>query len=107
MITDLLIIALICTYCISVSGFIDSMDEILQKLSKNPFYHIPRPFSCPKCATFWCGLIYLLVTHQFTLPGIALACIASWSTELIEPLMHLIKDMFTRAVDALYNYFQL
>ena len=107
MIEKLLLIALVCTYTISYSGFCDSVDEFLQRWLKNPFVHVPKPFSCPLCMTFWCSLIYIALTGNFTITGIALACIASWATKLIEPLLHLLVDFWTRMVDAVYNYFDL
>lgn len=107
MLTDLLLIAFICTYCIGYSGFMDSMDEWLQRYLKNPLAHVPPPFSCPLCSTYWCSILYLIITHQFTLTGIALACVAAWSTKLIDATLHLIEDFYTRMVDAIYNYFHL
>lgn len=107
MLEHLFLIALICTYTIGYSGFIDAVDKFLQRLMKNPLVHTPKPFSCELCSTWWCSLLYIAITGNFTLTGIALCCVASWSTKIIGPLLHLITDFWNRMVDAVYNYFQL
>ena len=107
MIEHLFLIALICTYCIGYSGFIDELDGWLQRYMKNPLVHCPKPFSCELCCTWWGSLLYIAITGNFTLFGIAMCCIASYSTKLIGPLLHLIADFWNKMIDALYNQFGL
>jgi hypothetical protein len=67
MILDLICIWFICVLVIDISGFIDSIKYGLSYLltkGKIPTtdYRL-KPIDCSLCATFWCGLIYVLVTN--------------------------------------------
>lgn len=103
---DLFIIALICSFCIGYSGFIDSLEEYGKKVWGR-FFHIPKPFSCELCSTWWCCVIYMLVTGHFTLTWIAVSCLAAASTAVIVPLIHLVVDFFNKLIECIYNYFQI
>ena len=88
-ITELLWINLIVTL-IFLSGFVDSIDEAINK--RLPFHHLPKPFSCNLCMVFWISLIWVLIQGQLTLLNIALCLINAHLTEITSPLLIVIKE---------------
>ena len=67
---DILFITLVVVFVVDLSGFTESWLAALSRwLGRrvNSF----KPFSCSLCMTWWCGLAYALITHNFTLPIIA------------------------------------
>lgn len=96
MIIDLLIINLIVTL-IFLSGFVDSIDEAINKRWK--FHHLPKPFSCCLCSTFWASLIWVIVAGQVSLLSIALCLINGHLTEVTTPLITLIKNALLKIIE--------
>ena len=106
--SKLILIAFIIVFIIDYSGFIDEMDKILTKAlrSKVPL-HIPKPFSCGFCSTFWAGLIYLICVHQFTFLNIAAVCVVTAFTPEILAFMHFMKDLFNHIMDSISKFLNL
>lgn len=92
---DLLLLALIITYCIDVSGFWNEISGIISgwltdgKIKKS---FTLKPFSCPLCMTFWCGLAYLLITGTFTIPMVAYVCLLSYLTTVFADIMRWVVE---------------
>lgn len=76
------------------SGFVDEMDAKVNKLF--PLHHIPKPFSCVVCMTFWCNIILLLITGNFTLFYIMLALLFSKATTIIQNVINLAEALINR-----------
>lgn len=103
MILDLYLITLIVVFIIDYSGFIDSLKFAISSLLtkgkiKTTEFRI-KPFDCSLCMTFWVGLIYLLITGQFTLFGITIVCIFSALTDTLYNIILLIKDVITYIIN--------
>ena len=96
MILDLLFINIIITL-IFLSGFIDSIDDAIQKRWK--FHHLPKPFSCCLCSTFWVSLIWVIATGQVSLLSIALCLINAYLTEVTTPLITTIKNWMLKIIE--------
>jgi hypothetical protein len=96
MIWNLLWIHLI-VVLIFLSGFIDSVDEAISKRFR--FHHLPKPFSCCLCSTFWTSVIYLLFTKEFTLLTLLYALVSATLTEVTTPLITLIKNLFLKIIE--------
>lgn len=96
MIINLLLINLIVTL-IFLSGFVDSIDEAINKRWK--FYHLPKPFSCCLCSTFWASLIWVIVAGQVSLLSIALCLVNAHLTEITTPLIILIKNALLKIIE--------
>ena len=96
MIIDLLFINIIITL-IFLSGFIDSIDDAIQKRWK--FHHLPKPFSCALCMTFWASLIWVIATGHLSLLSIALCLINAHLTEITTPLITVIKNWLLRIIE--------
>ena len=84
---------------IFLSGFIDSVDEAISKRFR--FHHLPKPFSCCLCSTFWASVIYLLFTKEFTLLTLLYALASATRTEVTTPLITLIKNLFLKIIETM------
>ena len=88
MIWSLLIINLI-VMLIHESGFIDYIDDWVSKKWK--FHHLPKIMVCALCQTFWLGILYILLTGQFTLPGILLCLVNAHLSEVTQGIFRIVK----------------
>ena len=102
-IQNLILIQIIVTSIIDLSGFIYSIKQGIGKI-----LHIPntdriqlKPFDCSLCSTFWSGLIYLLYTHNLTLPYITFLLFISLNTDITITLFYFIKDSLITVIDKL------
>lgn len=97
---DLLLITTIIVFIIDLSGFIQEIETIIwrryfPKLPRD-IIHIPKPFSCSLCLTFWSGLAYLIITGQISIPLIAFTCLLAYSTPIIGDILQGLKDLLIR-----------
>lgn len=104
---DLLFIQLILVFIIDISGFVDTMKSKLASLLTNGMirtneYRI-RPFDCSLCATFWTGMIYLIIFHSFTLPLITFVCLLSATTSLSKDIFYTLYDLIVRLLKKIDN----
>ena len=107
MILNLLLINLILSYIIDISGVVDSIKSTIKKVltkgkMSDPNYSI-KPFDCSLCMTFWISLIYVYLVGQFGIYGIFLACINSYIVQFSKDLYLLIKDIFAKVLDLIYK----
>lgn len=103
MITNLLYLTLIIVFIIDYSGVIEHIETLMTKLFKSKFQlHIPRPFSCSLCMTFWSGLTYLIINNNFTLPLIAYVCLLSALTSVIIDVTNVIINNIRKILTRIY-----
>lgn len=103
---NLLLITCLVVFVIDLSGFIDSVKyAIWKKWIKVGDYHSLslKPITCSLCSSWWLGLIYLLISHQFTLPLIAFQALLSFLTPVIGDMIIWVKDMLTTLINLLYK----
>ena len=105
---NLFLIAVICVFIVDISGAIDSLKSGIKWLltngkMKNSNYDL-KPLSCSLCMTFWSGLIYLLVTSNFTLMYVAIVCLLSAFAGLIKSGILLVEDIVTKIIQLIYKY---
>lgn len=100
---NLLFIQLIFVFIIDISGFMDSLKSgISYILTKGKMKHSDyriRPFDCSLCSVFWAGLIYLLCTHQFTIPMIAFVCLLAGTTTITKDIYYTIMELVTKILN--------
>lgn len=104
--TGVLLIALICTMVIDISGFIGEMEGILAKWLGVKSVRIPKPFSCSLCATFWCSLIYAIIAGEFTLPVIAYSLFIAILTPVFSDIIWNVRDFLGLMVLVAFNFFK-
>lgn len=95
MLLNLLLITIILVYIIDISGAPEDLFKpLIRMLFKMPKTTNIRigPAECSKCATIWIGLLYLLLTHSFTITNIAIVCGFSFITLHIRGLILYIRE---------------
>lgn len=100
-------IAVIMVFLVDISGAVESflglLKWVLTKGKMSDGKYILKPFSCSLCMTWWCGLAYLLVTTQLTLPYLTALCIICALTGVIKNLIILIEDLMTTLINLVYS----
>lgn len=89
---ELLLVALVATYIVDVSGFTESWRGALQRWLKVKTLRPLKPFDCGTCMTWWSCLIYALFTGHFCLETIAFSAMLSWMSFPLGQLMQTIRE---------------
>ena len=105
MILNILLIAIITVIVIDLSGFIQSLEYGLSKWLRIPNVHIPRPFSCSLCSTFWLSIIYIIIIGKLTILNVAMILLISYMTPIIKDILIFLKDMISQIITILYQVF--
>lgn len=95
---NLILIQFIVVNIVDISGI---MDSIKNGLSKWLDIRINKPLpliGCSYCSTWWAGLIYLIVTGNFTLYYIAALLFICSLTTVTSGLTYLIRDILTKII---------
>lgn len=105
---NLFILTCIIVFIIDLSGFVDEMvKRLYYKYIKVGDYHtlIPKlkPLTCSLCLSFWAGLIYLLITSQFTITMIGYVCLLAFLTPVIGDILVMIKDVINKIINLIYK----
>lgn len=103
----LILIAAIVIFIVDISGAVDSLKSGLKWIltrgkMKNSDYSL-KPFDCSLCMTFWCGIIYLLCTGNFTLPYLGFVCLLSCFSGLIKSTILLVEDVLITIIQIIYK----
>ena len=95
LIQNLILINLI-VVLIFKSGFVDDIDDIINK--KFPFHHLPKPFSCALCMTTWISIFWVAIAGQISLLSICLCLINASLTSVTLPLITVIENWLLRII---------
>lgn len=108
---NLLFIAVIVVVITDLSGFIDSLKHLIWKFTwgdKREFRDFDmRPIGCSFCTFHWIGLIYLLISGEFTLLTYMVVVLMSLFTPIFKDIMILAKDFSMKIIDVIYEFFGL
>lgn len=106
-ILNLFLITFIVVFIVDVSGAVDSLKSgikwVLTKGKMSNSNYRLKPVDCSLCTTVWIGLIYLLVTNNFTISYIACVCLLSASTGLIKDFWFLCEDIIKTIINIFYK----
>ena len=99
---NILLIAVVTVCIVDISGFTDSWKSALKRLvtrgrMRDPYYTL-KPFDCSLCMTFWSGLVYLWVTHSFTLWMVTFLLLISVMTPVIKDFIILIRETLIKII---------
>lgn len=105
---NLFILTCIIVFIIDLSGFVDEMvKRLYYKYIKVGDYHtlMPRlkPLTCSLCLSFWVGIIYLLITSQFTIMMIGYVCLLAFLSPIIGDILVMIKDVLNKIINLIYK----
>lgn len=105
---NLFILTCIIVFIIDLSGFVDEMvKRLYYKYIKVGDYHtlIPKlkPLTCSLCLSFWAGIIYLLITSQFTILMIGYVCLLAFLSPIIGDILVMIKDVINKIINLIYK----
>lgn len=105
---NLLIIAFLCVFIVDYSGFIQEMEGIFTRVLKSPIpLHIPKPFSCSLCLTWWSSIIYLIIVHQFNFINILVVGGICCLTPEILSIIYFIKDIINKFFDVVERFLHI
>lgn len=112
LIFNLFLIAIFFVFVIDYAGFITTIEEGLSKMisntrQRNIHIHIPRPFSCSLCCSFWTGLIYIIVTNNFSILNLILVAAAAATTPIIAEIMSFTRDLLIQVIYWLRKLFRI
>lgn len=104
---NLTLIAAIVVFIVDISGVVDSLKSGLKWIltkgkMKNSDYQL-KPLDCSLCMTFWSGIIYLLITNNFTLPYLAFVCLLACFTGVIKTSILLVEDILIKITQLIYK----
>ena len=105
-ILNLLIITAIICFIVDISGITDTFKHFLwKKFVKVGDYHqlSIKPFECSLCMTWWLTLLYIILTHHFTIPYIGCCAMLSLLSSNISDLLRWIKDLLVTLTNLLYK----
>lgn len=105
---NLFLLTCIIVFIIDLSGFVDEMvKRLYYKYIKVGDYHtlIPKlkPLTCSLCLSFWAGIIYLLITSQFSILMLGYVCLLSFLTPIIGDILIMIKDVINKIINLIYK----
>lgn len=93
---NLLVITFIIVFIIDLSGIIDELEKMIAKWLKVTKVHIPKPFSCSLCSTWWLGLLYLIIIGQFTIPYIGYVALLAYLTPVWMNVLIALKELLIK-----------
>ena len=104
---NLILIAAIVVFIVDISGAVDSLKSGLKWIltngkMKDSDYQL-KPLDCSLCQIFWCGIIYLLVIGEFTLPYFAFVCLLACFSGIIKNSILLVEDIITTIIQLIYK----
>lgn len=99
---DIIWIAITWVVILDISGFMDSLKSGLKRLvtrgrMADPNYSL-KPFDCSFCMTFWTGLVYLLVTHSFSLWMVCYLLMVCVMTPVMGLVLVTVRDIFIKII---------
>lgn len=99
---DLFFITVTIVFCVDLSGLIPKLSKkVFKLLYKGVFYtgwRLPL-IGCSLCSSWWCGILYLIITNQFSFALLAYVALLSFLTPVIKDLMIFIKDLFIKILN--------
>ena len=104
---ELLCIATILVVITDISDWADTVKKTISyiltkgKIKKTEYrLHL---VDCSFCQIFWCGIIYLLVIGEFTLPYFAFVCLLACFSGIIKNSILLVEDIITTIIKLIYK----
>ena len=97
---DLLFLTLVVVFIVDLSGFTDSWLSAFSKWLGHTVREF-KPFTCSLCMTWWTGIVYLLVTGQFSIPLLAYVALLAFLSFPIRDFFIFIKELLLKWINKL------
>lgn len=107
MFLNLLLISVILVIITDLSGFPEDGIKPLFRRLTGGIGEPSKIFTCSLCQTHWAGLLYLLLTGNFTLLNYAFVLFLAFMTPVTGSLLYLVRDFMQRIIISIADYFQL
>ena len=102
MILNLILVAVIWINLLDFSGFIEEVEKMLGKWL-NIKAHIGKPWSCSYCMTHHSWLLYLIISHQWTIANYALLLMVCFLIPEISDICVLVKQAIQRILGTFFD----
>lgn len=62
-----------------------------------------KPFSCSLCTAWWLGLLYIIITHNFSILNIMIVLLLAVFNSVINDIINIVKEYWARLVNKILN----
>lgn len=104
MILNIFIIQFLIVAAIDYLGFVDELTPLFRKITGSKIGTIGKPFNCSTCMTFWCSLLYIILTGNICFGTVGLCMLAALTTSITLDLIHLFKDIAENIITCIYKF---
>ena len=105
---DLFEITIIVVIIVDISGFIDSIKNLIGKVLGINNVKL-KPLDCSLCMTFWVSMVYLVIASELSITAVMVALLLSTMTPVIGDLVYLVRDLIGKIINNIrknFFYFQ-
>ena len=99
---DLFEITVIVVIIVDISGFIDSIKNLIGKVLGINNVNL-KPLDCSFCVNWWTSMAYLLITNELSITAVMVTLLLSTMTSIIKDAIYLIRDSIGKAINKIYN----
>ena len=99
-ITDLILIQIICVNIVDISGVVSHIENAIARMLSLKRVSIYL-FNCSYCVTHWCCVIYLLLTGALSLNTYAIVLVLCFLTSVTKDLLWGVRDRLVKLVSKL------
>lgn len=99
---QLLLIAFIVVFVVDLSGFTQSWQGTVRKLSKGKV-HIGKPFDCSLCMVFWVCVVFSFLENQLNVIVFAYICALAFFADVIGGIFTIVKSSVNLIMDKIFK----
>ena len=99
---DLFEITVIVVIIVDISGFIDSIKNLIGKVLGINNVSL-KPIDCSLCMTFWVSMAYLIYANELSITTLMFSLLISVITPIIKDAIYLIRDLNGKIINNIYN----
>ena len=94
---EILQLELIMIFLLGLSGSVHNLIyPLIQRMLRTHRSIEIKLLECELCYSFWTGIIYLLVTQQFTITMMLYVCLISYMAPIFKDILWMIKELIIR-----------
>ena len=98
---DLFEITVIVVIIVDISGFIDSIKNLIGKVLGINNVSL-KPIDCSLCMTFWVSMAYLIYANELSITTLMFSLLISVMTPIIKDAIYLIRDLIGKIISKAY-----